>query len=125
MIHETCHSEFANSENGKVRNTSTILAFINMWFHSFLLTEKHVNENPEEIVCNTTKSGFTEETANLPAFPLNKICRLCFFSLCMCQFSTCCGGQRSVAIGINYLCHYTDVRRAFQDLSTQKHFPSN
>ena len=39
-----------------------------IWFHSFLIIENHVVENPDEIVVNIGRQGFTEATSRLHEF---------------------------------------------------------
>lgn len=39
-----------------------------IWFHTFLIIENHVVENPDEIVVNIGRQGFTEATSRLHEF---------------------------------------------------------
>ena len=39
-----------------------------IWFHSFLIIENHIVENPDEIVVNIGRQGFTEATSRLHEF---------------------------------------------------------
>ena len=38
------------------------------WFHSFLIIENHIVENPDETVINISRQGFTEATSRLHEF---------------------------------------------------------
>ena len=39
-----------------------------MWFHAFLIVESHIVENPDDVVVNIGRQGFTEATSKLHEF---------------------------------------------------------
>lgn len=57
--------DFLLNESSFIRVQSSMKL---VWFHSFLMVENHVVENPDEIVVYIGRQGFTDVTSSLHQF---------------------------------------------------------
>ena len=67
-------SEFAKDKNSCIQQLQEVLhdkatAFVNLtWFHLYEIFNDHIIENPNEVIVNISRGGFTECTAKLHQF---------------------------------------------------------